>query len=266
MHAPELQKTDMRPPAPHILMNDLLIACSLLTRLPLPNANWNNGDRPAARASWAYPLVGLLVGLIAVVTGALGEAMQLYHGVVAILMLFALCVTTGAMHEDGLADCADGFWGGWEKARRLEIMKDSAIGTYGVLALIAAFALKWASVSSLLANNAVPVWVIILPAIMSRAAMVAVMELLPNAKGDGLSSQTGRPGKPAMWVAIGFGICAAVLAPANAFLLTCVVSLFAGVVGLIALRKIGGQTGDVLGACQVVTEVSLLVALSAAIT
>jgi len=259
-----MQKTDMRPPRPQIVLNDLLIALSLLTRLPVPQADWSNTERPPARGAWAYPLAGLVVGCLAALTGLVSGALGLSPAVVAGLMLAVLSVTTGAMHDDGLADCADGFWGGWDKARRLEIMKDSAIGAYGVLALIIVFALKWGSLSALLAHPSATVWIILAPAILSRAAMVAVMELLPNARGDGLSSKTGTPGKPAMWVAIALGVGAALVAPANGFVLIAVAALSAGVVGLIATRKIGGQTGDVLGATQVITEVALLITLSAA--
>jgi len=256
----------MHPPSLKILLNDLLIALSLLTRLPLPQADWSDQHRPAARAAWAYPLVGLIIGGVAAVVGLSGTAAGLGTGIVAALMLTTLSVTTGAMHEDGLADCADGFWGGWEKNRRLEIMKDSAIGTYGVLALVVAFALKWGSISALLDNTAFLPWIIVVPAIMSRAAMVVVMELLPNAKKDGLSSKTGKPGKRAMWLALIVGLAAAFFAPANTLLLVLVLGLSTLAVGMIAYRKIGGQTGDVLGACQVVTEVALLVTLSAGVS
>lgn len=265
MHALEMQKTDMHLPSPRNLFNDLLIALSLLTRLPVPQADWSNARRPPARAAWAYPLVGLVVGCLAAAIGLVAEALHVGPMIVAALMLAVLSITTGAMHEDGLADCTDGFWGGWEKARRLEIMQDSAIGAYGVLALILTFALKWGSVSALLASTGTTPWIILIPAIMSRAAIVVVMQLLPNAKGDGLSAKTGKPGKPAMFGAIGLSVGVAVLAPTNFFVLICVMGLSAFVVGLVAARKIGGQTGDVLGATQVVTEVALLITLSAAI-
>jgi len=253
-------------PSPRVLINDLLIAMSLLTRLPIPQADWSNTECPPARAAWAYPLAGLVVGGLAAITGLVAGALGVGPTVVAVLMLAVLSVTTGAMHDDGLADCADGFWGGWDKARRLEIMKDSAIGAYGVLALIIIFALKGASLSALLAHPGATAWLILLPAILSRATMVAVMELLPNAREDGLSSKTGKPGKPAMWVAVALGVIAAFLAPASGFVLIAAAGLSAGVVALIASRKIGGQTGDVLGATQSITEVALLITLSAALT
>ncbi len=261
-----MQKTDMRLPSPQFLLKDLLVALSLLTRLPIPQADWSNTERPPARAAWAYPLAGLVVGGLAAIAGLVGNSLSLGPSVVAALMLAVLSMTTGAMHEDGLADCADGFWGGWDRSRRLEIMKDSAIGAYGVLALVTVFALKWGSLSAVLAHPSATAWVILVPAILSRAAMVAVMALLPNAREGGLSSKTGTPGKSAMWVALALGVVAALLAPSNALVLIAAMVLAAGAVGLIATRKIGGQTGDVLGATQAITEAALLITLSAALS
>lgn len=259
-----MAKTDMRLPSASTLLNDVLIATALLTRLPVPHANFDSETRPAARAAWAYPLVGILVGGIAVLVGWLATILLIQPEIVAILMVITLTVCTGAMHEDGLADCADGIWGGWDKARRLEIMKDSAIGTYGVMALLFTFAIRLLAVLALIQIVALPLWIIVIPAIMSRAAMVAVMEILPNARDTGLSAQTGRPGKPAMWVALGIGaiavLCAPISSPAILLLVTATTS---AVLALIAKRKIGGQTGDVLGACQVIVEIALLVSFSA---
>src|SRR6056297_3491159 len=111
--------------------SDLVSAAMLLTRLPvrgMPTAR-------AADAAWAWPLVGLAVGLPAGVVGMAVAAAGLPGGLAAAAALTVSIVLTGALHEDGLADCADGFWGGFDRARRLEIMRDSAIGSYGVLAL-----------------------------------------------------------------------------------------------------------------------------------
>ena len=99
-------------------------------------------------------------------------------------------ITTGAMHEDGLADTVDGLWGGWTRDRRLEIMKDSHIGTYGVLALIVSAGLRWSVLAGLLTLGAGPVVAI---AVLSRASMPALMAALPNARGDGLAHKVGAP-------------------------------------------------------------------------
>ena len=111
---------------------DIPMAFLLLSRLPLPHLHLpTEPHRPPARAAWAYPLVGIVLALIA---GGLGLALLELGAMpplVAGLVLLALVMLSGAMHEDGLADCADGFWGGWTKERRVRIMRDSTVGDYG---------------------------------------------------------------------------------------------------------------------------------------
>src|SRR6056297_2945829 len=98
---------------------DLLLALSLLSRLPLPEPEQSDWSRQA-RAVWAYPLVGLVLGALACLAGLLAHWLGLPAPLVALVTLATLIAASGAMHEDGLADCADGFWGGWTPARRLE--------------------------------------------------------------------------------------------------------------------------------------------------
>ncbi len=106
-----------------------------------------------ALAAWAYPLVGVVVGGLGAVTGALALWLGLPAPLAAGLVLLAMIAVTGALHEDGLADTADGFWGGWDRARRLEIMKDSQIGSYGVIALILSLGLRWSALGVLIAHG-----------------------------------------------------------------------------------------------------------------
>jgi adenosylcobinamide-GDP ribazoletransferase len=117
-------------------------------------------------------------------------------GIAAGLALGAGILMTGALHEDGLADCADGFWGGHTAERRLEIMKDSRIGAYGVLALILVIGLKWLALAALIEHGAL--WAAVLvPACSAGAAMAWVMASLPFAREDGLARHVGRPSKSA---------------------------------------------------------------------
>ena len=251
-----MDNTDTTPAKPE----DIWVALGLLTRLPLPARDWDNA-RPAALAAWAYPLAGFIVGAVACLLGSLAQAFGLPPGMVAALVLLGLTLLTGAMHEDGLADTADGFWGGATPARRLEIMKDSHIGAYGVIALITGFALRWSALTALL--SAGWLWTpILVTAMTSRAAMAYVMNILPNARASGLSSLTGRPGKTAPRIAaaiaaagaiLGFGFSGIwLLIIAGATLLGC---------AALARQKIGGQTGDILGATQQVTEITMLAAV-----
>ncbi|MEM9582547.1 MAG: adenosylcobinamide-GDP ribazoletransferase [Pseudomonadota bacterium] len=244
------------------LVNDVLIAFSLLTRLPVPQADWSDTARPLARAAWAYPLTGLVVSGIAVLAATCALWLGLPAIIAALIFLLCTVMATGAMHEDGLADCADGFWGGWEPARRLEIMKDSAIGTYGVLALLFSFGARWALYAELLGNITWTIGALLVPAVLSRTMMVCVMQTLPNARADGLSASTGKPGKVATLIALFISLISMVLLPLSAAsLLICATVFAVALLILIARAKIGGQTGDVLGATQQVSEVVALMAL-----
>lgn len=236
-----------------------LLALSLLTRLPirLPEGAYEN----SARAAWAYPVVGVVTGLICSFAAwvALGAGLPVW--VAALVYLGAGMVITGAMHEDGLADTADGFWGGWDRGMRLKIMRDSQIGTYGVLTLLVVQALRFGAILHLLETET---WLLPLVAlhVASRAVMPVIMAALPHARSDGLSKSVGQVsalsaasaaaiGIACLWAAFGTaGLALAVLAGIAA---TCV--------ALIAKSKIGGQTGDVLGASQQITETLLLLAL-----
>lgn len=232
--------------------NDVLAALALLTRLPL-RADFSRG----AAAAWAWPLAGLIVGLIA----SCAVWINASPAVTGLLILAAQIVITGALHEDGLADTADGLWGGFDKARRLDIMKDSAIGTYGVLALLITTGLRWALITQLLSSDLPAVW-IIAPAMLSRAPMAVLAATLPNARGSGLSQSVGAPPQNAAWLAVGIAILGAWITlgfiPLGAIL---AVSLTAIAVAAIAKRKIGGQTGDILGACQQLCEIAALLFL-----
>ena len=231
---------------------DLPAAFVLLTRLPLPPLP-DTAFAGAARAVWAYPLVGLVLGVVVTVIGAGLGGLGLPALLVAGVVLAALVMLTGAMHEDGLADTADGLWGGMTRDRRLEIMKDSRIGTYGVLALVLAMGLRWQ-------GYAMVSWPELIAAlVMSRAAMPPLMAALPHARADGLSKRVGRPTLAAAALAVAIAAVVAVLltgAAAIVAMLAAAVAICA--IGALAMRKIGGQTGDILGAAQVMTEIILL--------
>lgn len=233
---------------------DVATALALLTRIPV-----RAGFSRTAEATWAFPLAGLAVGLIAGAVATIAGWLTLGAGMTAGFTLVALVIVTGAMHEDGLADCADGFWGGFEKARRLEIMRDSRIGAYGTLALILSLLLRFTALSTL-AHEDVIVTTVIASAMLSRAPLPYLMALMPPARGDGLSVRTGRPPRDAAslgavvafmlsWIVVGFvpTVLAASAVTATAF-----------VSARIASRKIGGQTGDVLGATQSLADIMAL--------
>lgn len=248
-----------------IALQDIRAAIGLLTRLPI-TVDINCTQRRGAAQAWAYPLAGLAVAGITGFVAHLMLWLTLPVAIVAALVLAAAILITGAMHEDGLADSADGLWGGWDRARRLEIMKDSRIGTYGVLALGLSLLLRWSALVTILsAGNVWPA--LIIAAMLSRAAMTAVMHVLPNARAEGLAQSVGRPDRATALIAGASAIIATLLlAPGwiGALVIVTVIATLACVT--IAKAKIGGQTGDILGATQQITEITAFVTIATLIT
>ena len=249
--------TTLRDIATRVLP-DLLSAFALLSRLPLPDHR-----ATGAASAWAWPLVGAVLGAIAagVASGALWLGVT--PGVAAALVLATLALLTGGLHEDGLSDSADGLFGGWTKARRLEIMKDSRIGSYGMLALMLVTLARWSALTALLVFGGH--WAaLIATGAVSRAPMALMMALLPNARGEGLSHATGRPTLPVAWVGMALALAiSALLAGWTGLALLGAALLSTVLMSILALRRIGGQTGDTLGAAQQLAEVACLAVLSA---
>jgi adenosylcobinamide-GDP ribazoletransferase len=237
---------------------DVLSAFALLTRLPLPNHRGTG-----AASAWAWPLVGAVLGALTAALASLALGLGITPGVTAALVLGAGALLTGGLHEDGLSDTADGLFGGWTRERRLEIMKDSLVGSYGVLALVLVTLARWSALTALLVFGGH--WgALVASGALSRVPMALIMALLPNARGEGLSHATGRPSGAVALVGLGLGVGIAVLAVGWATLAMLAVVLGVGVfVSVVAVRRIGGQTGDVLGASQQLAEVAGLAVLSA---
>jgi adenosylcobinamide-GDP ribazoletransferase len=249
---------------PLIELPDILAALGLLTRLPVP-VDMDRATARGAAAAWAYPLAGTVVGAIAGGVGAIALWSALPAPIAAALVLASSVLVTGAMHEDGLADGADGLWGGWDKDRRLAIMKDSHIGTYGVLALVLGVIVRWSALTVILGSGDV-ILPLIATAALSRAPMVVVMSLLPNARDGGLSAGVGRPSAPVAGIALALGLGIAVLAlGASAIGVAFSVGAVSLGMALIARAKIGGQTGDILGSVQQLSEIAALSVLAALI-
>ena len=238
-------------------IGDIATALALLTRLPVA-AQFERG----AKAAWAYPLVGVATGLIAAVPTAALLALSVSPMIAALIWVATHVIVTGAMHEDGLADSADGLWGGWDKDRRLEIMKDSHIGSYGVIALCLSLAARWVAVGIIL-QGAGWLWPLIAVDVMSRAAMPAVMAALPHARDTGLSYAQGRSTKLTAGIAVLVAILVSILLiGVFAAPLILIAALATMSVAAIAKSKIGGQTGDILGATQQLVEIALLITLT----
>ncbi len=242
---------------------DIPLALVLLTRLPLPPLPDQAFTRQS-RAAWAYPLAGLVVGALACGVAWIAIWAQLPTLATAALLVATLIIATGAMHEDGLADTADGLWGGFTTERRLEIMKDSHIGTYGVLALLLGQLLRVAAVMAVIGAGLLTG--ILAACLFSRAMMPVLMRALPNARKSGLSHSVGAPPLSAVLAGIVLAIVLSLLLLGGSAITPMLCALLAAAfVARIAKTKIGGQTGDILGATQQVSEIIFLLALTASI-
>ncbi|MCA8926730.1 MAG: adenosylcobinamide-GDP ribazoletransferase [Alphaproteobacteria bacterium] len=236
--------------------DELRLAFMLLSRLPMGRVA---AAPPLAQSFWAYPLVGAVIGGAAglVLWGAL--AVGLPPLAAATVALGVSLLLTGAMHEDGLADTADGFGGGDSVARTLEIMRDSRLGSYGVLALITVCGLRiglWAELGAGIDS----VMILALIGALSRAILPPMMLCVPMARTDGLGYKAvdgdGAGGAVLGGVATA-AICATVLE--NGIVIVSAAIGAACFIGIVAKRKISGLSGDVLGTIQVVAEnVSLI--------
>lgn len=237
---------------------ELLLAFALLTRLPLPAPP--TASATAVRGSvWAYPIAGLVVGMLAAGAFGLASWAGLPAAMSAMLTLAATAILTGCLHEDGLADCADGLGGGRTPQRKLEIMRDSRIGTYGVVALMLSFGLRWSALTALaLPAYATPA--LIVTHATARGLVPVLLLALQPARRDGLGLSAARPPLISSVAAIVLAIAVPlVLWPLEAALLAIAAALgVMALVGWIAERQIGGFTGDVLGAGEQMAEIALL--------
>lgn len=235
------------------------MALQFLTRLPVP-ANIEHSDDGFARSARFYPAIGLIVGASVALVYAVADGV-FHSGVAAVLAVFAATVLTGALHDDGLADSADGLIGGRDRDHTLTIMRDHQVGTYGVMALIFAVALKLMVLADLRTTEAI--LFLIAAHAVSRHAMVEVIARYDYARAD--TAKFARPAVGAedltfarLW-AIGSLVVVALLGGIWA---TLIAALFTALVvsgfAQFFVRKIGGYTGDCLGATQQLAEVAFL--------
>ncbi len=229
------------------------LALMLLTRAPMGVIA---APPELSACVWAYPLAGVLTGVVAGAVLALAHWLALPPLACGLMAVAAGVLVTGGLHEDGLADLADGLGGGATRARKLEIMRDSRIGSYGALALVLAVGLRAAFVASAPGGWA-GVGLLVGLGAVSRAVLPVLMLALPQARAEGLGARASAsvaPGRVAAAVAL--GLVVAVLCLPWAVWVCVAAGLGAALVGALAARQLGGITGDVLGAAQVVAELA----------
>ena len=239
------------------------LAVAFLTRLPI-----GSGGPPEpgalARAAWAFPLAGILVGLSGGIQFVIGDRLGLPINAMALLAVVVTVLVTGGLHEDGLADTMDGLGGGGgDRDSALAIMRDSRIGAFGVLALMFSVGLRVAALAALPVPQA-GVSALIAAHTVSRGLLPTLMLWFDPARSDGLAAEAGRPSPPTATAAALISLLVAVimLGVGRGLVAVLLAAIAVGILALSARRRIGGYTGDVLGASQQVGEIVMLLAAS----
>ena len=245
---------------------DVLSSLRFFTRLPLPTRETEPPDW--AHIAWSAPLAGAIVGAIGGLALIIADELSLPPFLAAAFAIGALVLTTGALHEDGLADVADGFGGGSTREEKLAIMRDSRIGAFGAIALVLCLLLRVGALAALQRHSPSFAFAgLVLANSAARAGALAPLAWLGPARSDGAGASAGRLDSAHL-------LAAALSVAAIAFVtglssLGVVRALFACVLaagsawGVCALarRQIGGQTGDVAGAAAVAAEMGAWAAL-----
>lgn len=249
---------------PRRILSDIEACLSFYTRLPLPRRETAAGALAAAH--WAAPIAGLIVALLGAAVFALVYRAGVGSFAAAALALGTTMLVTGCLHEDGLADTADGFGGGATREGKLEIMRDSAIGTYGVAILMVALLTRWSAVAWIGAPG------LVLPSIVaahaaSRSVIPAFMRWSSSARTEGLAASAGTPSGRTALIAVVLGFAALLLlGPAAACVAVLGLAIWLVVFSVISDRQIGGYTGDTLGALQQGAEIVVLLVAASATT
>jgi adenosylcobinamide-GDP ribazoletransferase len=235
--------------------DELVGAFMLLTRLPV--AALSRAESPPAACVWAYPVVGGVVGALGGAVYAVAH-LVLPSTVAAILAVAGTIMATGGLHEDGLADTADGVGGGRTVERKLEIMRDSRIGSYGALVLMLSLALRVTALDAIAEPRRVALALVVAGALGRGAMLVPVWRLAP-ARPAVLAAPLAAVSPGVAWV--GLAIAAAFAWPMPAALPAALAAAMGMTV--LAQRHIGGYTGDVLGATEQAAECAVLTCVSA---
>ena len=237
---------------------DLKIGMLFATRFPLRHAA-PIGGADIARASWTLPAIGALIGFLGAAVYWIAVRLNMPPLLGAALAVAATLAATGCLHEDGLADTFDGFGGGRSRERKLEIMRDSRIGTYGACALALSLMLRVGALASLADPGQVALAMIAAHA-GARALLPLFLALVPPARPDGLAADAGRPSLARVAVAglLGIVLLLASFGPAGSLVPLAGLLLALGIMRKLCLRQIGGQTGDTVGALEQIGEIAVL--------
>ena len=247
---------------PRGILSGFVVATAFFTRIPVAPPAYRT--EPFADAAWAFPLVGAGIGGVAAFAFLMVQLLGLGDWLAGLLAVLAGVVLTGALHEDGFGDAADGLIGGHDRDQRLAIMRDSRHGTFGVLAIVLSVLLRAAALARI--GEAVYAGLALIAAhAASRSLLPLAMRALVPARADGLGATAGRPRTPPATAAlvIGLLVTLAALGPARGAIAFGLAGASISTLGMLARRRIGGYTGDVLGAFQQIGEIVMLLTAAA---
>jgi adenosylcobinamide-GDP ribazoletransferase len=250
----------MMPSTLRQTLDDIALSLVFYTRLPLPQFDFRG--RTLAQAIWAAPLAGLAVAILGGAVYALATTCGLAAAPAAALALASMALATGCLHEDGLSDVADGFGGGATREKKLEIMRDSRIGSYGAAALGFSLLIRWSALSEY--SGVAHVFCGLIAAHMaSRGLAGAFMHFLPPARADGLAAGAGTVSSQTAGIGAALGIAALLLlGPGGAITSIALLAVLFFAFRALCLRQIGGHTGDTIGALQQFGEITVLLVAS----
>jgi len=246
---------------------DLAASLRFFSILPLP-APADPAGPAFSLFAWAAPLAGALIGALAALALALALWLRLPPTLAAVAAVATLVLVCGGLHEDGLADFADGLSAGRSREERLAIMRDSRIGAFGAIALTLALIARVSAVAALARGGWGPAAAaLILAGAAARLGALVPLAALEPARKDGLGASAGRLA-PAILIAAAAATAAvalvvglAALGVGRALLAAALAAAAAGGIATLAQRRLGGQTGDVAGAAEQAAEVAALVGL-----
>jgi adenosylcobinamide-GDP ribazoletransferase len=237
------------------VIQDLALAVQFMTRVPVRS----KGLDPArlSRASAWFPVVGLLVGGVAAVAYLL-LVPHLTRPLAALIAVFVMVMITGALHEDGLADCADAFGGGWTREDKLRILKDSRIGTFGAIALILSLAGRVLLLATMPAG--IVAGYMISAQVLARCTPLPLSALLKPAREQ--EGQGRRVAGVTSWITAALGTAMAIalttlILRASAWQPILAVEIVIAGSGLYYARRLGGITGDCMGATIQLSEIAV---------
>ncbi|MGE9291491.1 MAG: adenosylcobinamide-GDP ribazoletransferase [Puniceicoccales bacterium] len=240
------------------MLSGFITALRLLSILPVPakeSRNFCDG------LPW-YPVAGFILGaIVACVSGAVSHLTPNWPELAALCAVICSIALTRGLHLDGVADCADGFWGGHTPARRLEIMKDSRIGAFGVIALVILLLIKFTIYTRIFATGTE--WLI--PAAFGASryilTLLAFFFRYPRKSGTAAAIVQGALPRHLVLATL-FTLALSFYAPIPGVATTLVAVWIAVSIGFFARSRIGGVTGDVLGAACEISELGALLLLS----